>query len=302
MTVLVIGNCTVDLSFAVPRFPRAGETLLARERRVDLGGKGANQALVAYRFGSETRLAAPIGRDPEGDWAVAKLGAEGLDTGLILRSDTATDQSILYVTPDGENTIVSSHGAAASATPAWAIATVDRAPAATSLLMQGNLTLSTTRAALEAARARGFRTLVNPAPIQYGYESLFPLTGVAILNAGEARDLGGATDPIEAATAIHRSGVPAVIVTLGAGGAVLIDRDGRRSFPAPKVTAIDTVGAGDTFCGALAACLDRGIGIGVAIAVAVESASLAVTRQGTQSSFPGTAEAAAILARHESRP
>lgn len=302
MSVLVIGNCTVDLSFAVARFPRAGETLLARERRVDLGGKGANQALVAHRFGSETRLAAPIGRDAEGDWAVAKLGAEGLGTDLILRSDTATDQSILYVTPDGENTIVSSHGAAASATPAWAIETVERAPVGTSLLMQGNLTFETTRAALAAARGRGFRTLVNPAPIQYGFEFLFPLTDVAILNAGEARDLGGRPEPIESATAIHEGGVPTVIVTLGADGAVLIDRDGRRGFPAPKVTAVDTVGAGDTFCGALAACLDRGIAIDMAIAVAVESASLAVTRQGTQSSFPSATEAAAILARHESRP
>jgi ribokinase len=302
VSVLVIGNCTVDLSFAVERFPRAGETLLARERRVDLGGKGANQALVAHRFGVDARLAAPIGRDPEGDWAFARLAGEGLDTASILRSDTATDQSILYVTPDGENTIVSSHGAAASATPAWAVETVERAPAGTSLLMQGNLTLETTRAALAAARGRGFRTLVNPAPIQYGYGSLFPLTDIAILNVVEARELGGADDPIEAATAIHAGGVPSVIVTLGARGAVLIDRGGRRSVPAPAVAAIDTVGAGDTFCGALAACLDRDIAIGTALAVAVESASLAVTRRGTQSSFPSAAEAAAILARHESRP
>jgi ribokinase len=299
VSVLVIGNCTVDLSFAVPRFPRAGETLLARERHVDLGGKGANQALVAYRFGAETRLAAPIGRDPEGDWAVAKLGAEGLGTDAILRSDTATDQSILYVTPDGENSIVSSHGAAASATPDWAVAAVVGAPAATSLLMQGNLTLETTRAALAAARGRGFRTLLNPAPIQYGYDSLFPLTDIAILNAGEARELGGDPDPIVAATAIHAGGVPSVIVTLGRAGAVLIGRAGRRDFPAPAVTAIDTVGAGDTFCGGLAACLDRGVAIGTAIAIAVEAASLAVTRRGTQASFPSAAEAAAIRTRHE---
>jgi ribokinase len=301
-SVLVIGNCTVDLSFAVPRFPRAGETLLAHERRVDLGGKGANQAIVARRFGARTLLAAPIGRDAEGDWAWARLQAEGLPLHGIQRTDTATDQSIIYVTPEGENSIVSSHRSAARATADWARSAVAAAPPGTILVMQGNLSLSTTCAALGAARARDLRTVVNPAPIQYGYEGIFQLTDVALLNEVEARELGGGDDAIAAAQAIHESGVGTVIVTLGAQGAVAISRSGRERMPAPSVAAVDTVGAGDVFCGALVACLARDAGLLAALRVAVEAASLSVTRRGTLSSFPSAAEAAAILEHHSIAP
>jgi ribokinase len=301
-SVIVIGNCTVDLSFAVPRFPKAGETLLAHERRVDLGGKGANQAIVAHRFGVETLLAAPIGRDVEGDWACARLAAEGLSPAGIQRTDTATDQSIIYVTPDGENSIVSSHQAAAQATPEWAEAAIAAAPAGARLLMQGNLPLATTGGALAAAHARGLPTMINPAPIQYAYDRIFPLSDVAVLNTIEAVELGRRSDPIAAGRAIHDGGVATVIVTLGAEGAVLIDGKEPTRFPAPRVTAVDTVGAGDVFCGALVACLARSIALATALRVAVEAASLAVTRPGTQASFPSAAEAAALLRSHGIAP
>jgi ribokinase len=300
--IIVIGNCTVDLSFAVPRFPKAGETLLARERRVDLGGKGANQAIVAHRFGVETLLAAPIGQDAEGDWACARLASEGLSPAAIWRTETATDQSILYVTPDGENSIVSSHQAAAQATPEWAEAVIAAAPAGAHLLMQGNLSLATTCAALAAARARGLPTMVNPAPIQYGYDRIFPLTDIAVLNEIEAVELGRLSDPIAAGRAIHNGGVATVIVTLGADGTVLIDGTGPARFPAPRVATVDTVGAGDVFCGALVACLARGVALATALRVAVEAASLAVTRPGTQASFPSAAEATSILRHHGIAP
>ena len=105
MKVIVIGNCSIDVSFSVPRLPKPGETLLARSRTVDLGGKGANQAVAAARFGAETILAAPIGSDAEGDMACARLSAEGLSLAMK-RTDTPTDQSIIYVAPDGQNCIV----------------------------------------------------------------------------------------------------------------------------------------------------------------------------------------------------
>jgi ribokinase len=296
--IIVIGNCTVDLSFTVSRFPKAGETLLALERHVDLGGKGANQAMVAHRFGVETLLAAPIGGDAEGDWACARLAAEGLSPTGIQRTDTATDQSIIYVTPDGENSIVSSHQTAAQATPEWAEATIAATPAGAHLLMQGNLSLATTYAALRAARARGLPTMINPAPIQYAYDTLFPLTEIVVLNEVEAVELGRRSDPIAAGRAIHDVGVPAVIVTLGADGAVLISGDAPIRFPAPRVAAVDTVGAGDVFCGAVAACVARNITLATALEIASEAAALTVTRRGTQASFPSATEAAAILHRY----
>jgi ribokinase len=173
--VVVIGNCTVDLSFAVPRFPRAGETLLADEKLVDLGGKGANQAVVSARFGAGTLLAAPLGRDAEGEWALARLEAEGFTCESLLRGDFSTDQSIIYVRPGGENCIVSSHQAAAAVTPDWAASILTRyAGPDDILLMQGNLALDTTLEALKAARRSKVKTLLNPAPIHYSYERLLP--------------------------------------------------------------------------------------------------------------------------------
>jgi ribokinase len=298
--VVVIGNCTVDLWFAVPRFPRAGETLLADEKLIDLGGKGANQAVVAARFGAKTLLAAPLGRDAEGEWALARLKAEGFPRDTLLRGDFSTDQSIIYVKPGGENCIVSSHEAAAAATPEWAANILaSYAGPKDILLMQGNLAMDTTLEALKTARRSGMRTLLNPAPIHYGYEHLLPWSDIVVLNEIEAMDLGGEHDPIASAQAIHDRGVPYALVTLGHEGAVLIGGDyDLLRVPAPIVDAIDTVGAGDTLCGALAASLAKGLEIAKALRVAVDAASLAVTRKGSQSSFPTATEAAQIFAGH----
>jgi ribokinase len=299
--VVVIGNCTVDLSFAVPRFPRAGETLLAHEKLMDLGGKGANQAVVAARFGAKTLLAAPLGRDAEGEWALARLTAEGFPRETLLRGDFSTDQSIIYVKPGGENCIVSSHEGAAAATPEWA-ANILASYAGPNdiLLMQGNLAMDTTLEALKTARRSGMRTLLNPAPIHYDYEHLLRWSDIVVLNEIEAMDLGGKHDPIAGGQAIHDRGVPYALVTLGHEGAVLIGGDyDLLRLPAPMVEAIDTVGAGDTLCGAFAAALARGFEIAKALRVGVDAASLAVTRKGSQSSFPTATEAAQILARHE---
>jgi len=113
-------------------------------------------------------------------------------------------------------------------------------------------------------------------------------------------ELGERDDPIAGGRTIHARGVPYAIVTLGHEGAVLIGGDdGVLRVPAPVVEAIDTVGAGDALCGALAAALARGFEIAKALRVGIEAASLAVTRKGSQSSFPTVTEAAKILARHE---
>lgn len=297
-SVLIIGNCTVDLSFMVPRFPKAGETLLAHERLTDLGGKGANQAIASSRFGARTFLAAPIGRDADGDWACMRLAAEGLPPDGILRTETATDQSILYITPDGENSIVSTHSAAALATPDWVEGVLSGVASGTIVLMQGNLSLAATETAMAFARSRGLRTVLNPAPIQYAFDTIFPVTDILILNETEAIELGGGSDAVAAAEALHQNGVETVVVTLGAKGCVTFAGREKIDTPAPRVTAIDTVGAGDVFCGTLVACLGRNAPLRVALTIAVEAASLAVTRRGTQSSFPSIGEANAILERH----
>lgn len=296
--ILVIGNCTVDLSFIVPRFARAGETILASEKAMDLGGKGANQAVAAGRFGADANLASPIGCDADGEWAMARLAAEGIRCDDLLRTSTATDLSLIYITPDGENSIVSTHGAAASASVEWAQAIVAAAPDGTILLMQGNLSLETTRAALKAARERGLTTVVNPAPIQFAYDSIFPFTDILVVNETEAMDLGGEANPIASARALHSGGISTVIVTLGAKGAVAFTEQGAIEIASSPVAVLDTVGAGDVLCGTLVAILGLGADLPLALRVAVDAATLAVTRRGTQSAFPSSEEARELMIRN----
>jgi ribokinase len=299
MKVIVVGNCTVDLSFAVPCLPRAGETVLASERRVDLGGKGANQAVVASRFGAQTILAAPIGRDSDGEWACGHLAAEGLSLAALWRSEAPTDQSVIWVSSDGENSIVSTHHAALEASPQWAEDILaGHAEPGDILLMQGNLSVETTRAALVAGRRAGMTTVLNPAPVQPGYAALLPLAHIAVLNRVEAIMLGGDDDALHAGASIHAAGVPQVIVTLGAEGAVLMNGRDVVHLPSHKVRVVDSVGAGDTLCGAFVAALTRGLPAPRALALAVESASLTVTRKGTQASFPTRAEGEALCEKY----
>jgi ribokinase len=296
MVVVVIGNCTLDLTFRVARFPRPGETLLATAKATDIGGKGANQAVVVARAGVEVAFLAAIGRDAEGTAIRERLLSEGIDLVHLLSCTAPTDQSIIYVTPDGENSIVSSHDAAASIGPQQADALLKRLRPGDILLMQGNLSLTTTLHCLREARRLGAITVLNPAPINYAYDQLWPFVDVAIVNEVEAVELGGAPEPLTAGGALLGRGVRQVVVTLGAQGAVVMAEDARAAMPAGRVAAVDTAGAGDVFCGVFVAGLARGLAPELAIRPAVAAATLSVTRPGTQSSFPSTQELCRIFA------
>jgi ribokinase len=294
MTILVIGNATVDLSFEVDHLPEPGETLLARSRLVDAGGKGLNQAIVAHRAGAAVTYVAAIGDDADGQIICRRLLDEEMDLAHLRIREGATDQSIIYLDPQGENAIVSTAAMATSLGAADAAAPLDALQNGDLLLMQGNLSRTTTEACLIEARRRGARTLLNPAPIAFDYAGLWPIVDVAIVNEVESRVLGGIEPHDAAARRLLALGAGAVIVTLGAAGALVVTRDGVRPVPAPTVTVVDTAGAGDVFCGVLAAALARGRSLADAVPLAVTAASLAVTRRGTSSAFPSAAELAAL--------
>ena len=293
--VHVVGNCTIDTFFRLDRFPEPGETLIATGHDVDLGGKGANQAVVAARFGVETRLVAPLGDDVEGTSARDRLAAEGLAGNGLMRVGHATDQSIVYVNSSGENTIVSSVAAARAMTPTMALAVLDVA-AHDIVMVQGNLTRATTLAVLRRARERGARTFVNPAPIQWGYADVWPLADVAVLNRVEAQVLLGTRDPRKTLAALRAAGVRCAAITLGAEGAVVGDASGATfDKPAIDTNVVDTAGAGDTFCGALAAALARDYSIEAGLDLALRAAAITVARTGTQSAFPTRYEVSDLL-------
>ena len=295
-TVLVIGNCTLDIAFHVPRFPRPGETVLADSSARDLGGKGANQAVVAARSGAPVAFCAALGADENGAAMRARLAAEGVGTDHLATPPAPTDESIIYVTPQGENSIVSTHAAAASMDMALARPVLAAARAGDILLMQGNLAHEVTRGCLEEGRRRATVTVLNPAPIQYEYEAIWPFVDCAIVNEVESEHLTGSADPATAARRLVERGVRQVAVTLGARGALVAEDESIREIPAEPVEAVDTTGAGDVFCGVLAASMACGLGVGPAARGAVRAATLSVTRHGTQRAFPSRSEIERILA------
>jgi len=294
MTVFVLGNITIDLIFRVQHFPNPGETVLAVRRDVDLGGKGANQAVIASRFGADVRLVAALGDDADGHLARERLGAETMDLSGLITVDAATDQSVITVDRSSENFIVSSHAAAACLTPAIAPAAIGTLAPGDWLLVQGNLSQAATLAGLETAKRQGAMTLFNPAPIHWDVQPLLSLVDLVVLNQVELETLTRTDDPTQGGQQLLANGVKRTIVTLGNDGAAIVDADGTSHMAALDVDAVDTAGAGDTFCGTLAAGLAEGADLQTAARLGIAAAALTVTRAGTHSAFPTPAEAKAM--------
>ena len=292
----VVGNATLDTLIRLDRFPQPGETVVARGADEDLGGKGANQAIVVARCGQSVRLRAALGGDPPGERIRRALANEGVSDGLAIWPGP-TDRCVIYVDAEGENTIVSLIEAARAFDPVEDMRGANDLAPGDWLLMQGNLRPEVTRACLSLAREKGARTALNPSPTYEAPEYDWRQVDLAIVNRVEAVALGGASDPLEAAHALRGAGVGVVALTLGAEGVALIGPDGMISAPAPRVEAVDTVGAGDVFCGTLIAARAAGRDWRKALSVAVAAASVSVTRRGVLASFPTRGEMAALLAR-----
>jgi ribokinase len=287
MTLYVVGNVCVDTTFYLDRLPRPGETVNARSTRRGVGGKGANQAVAAARTGAAVALRAALGRDAEADFLKATLAADLPLDGLAVL-DKPTDRSSILVDGHGENIIVTAADCAGAFDPS-----ADLASLATGdhLLMQGNLGADVTKTCLDAGRARGVLTILNPSPLG----AALPEADVVVVNTVEAEALTGLADPAAAAHRLSRDGEASVIVTLGARGALLLERGEPRLLPAPAVTAVDTSGAGDVFAGVLSGCLARGLPLVATVTVGVAAAAIAVTRRGTLAACPSRAEIAALI-------
>jgi ribokinase len=288
--VLVVGSINVDVSLTCSRLPAAGETVLADSVHRSGGGKGANQAVGAARAGgASTTLLGAVGDDADGAAMLADLAAAGVGCERVARSASLpTGLALITVDRSAENTIVVAAGANASVE----VTEADREAieAADVVLAQLEIPQATVVAAARGRR-EGVPFILNAAPSAPLSADLVAEVDLLVVNEHEARDLTG-LDDLDAATARLLQQVPAVLVTLGASGARLLRRDEPALFvPAPEVEAIDTVAAGDTFCGVLAAALARGESDLAAMRLGSAAASLAVQRRGAQSSVPTLDEA-----------
>ncbi|MCP2264081.1 ribokinase [Promicromonospora thailandica] len=294
-TVVVVGSANVDLVVDVPRHPAGGETILGGDLRRTPGGKGANQAVAAARAGgADTSFVGALGRGESAELLLASLGGAGVRTETVDRVDAPTGTALITVSPDGENAIVVAPGA--NSRVRVGAAQARRIAAADVVLAQLEIPLGTvTAAALE--RRQGALFVLNAAPSRELPDTLWREVDVLVVNEHEAADLAGAAGTPEDLASALLDRVPAVVVTLGAEGSLVARRDTDPvRVPAARVDAVDTTGAGDTYCGVLAAGLARvGLaGLADAARLAGAAAALAVTRPGAQDAVPDAAEVAAL--------
>ncbi len=298
MDAYVIGNVAIDETLAVSAMPEPGASILGTEQSRDLGGKGANQAVVMARSGLRTHLVAGVGEDLRGELVRQRLAAEPLIERLVSITGRSTDFSIILTTPDGENAIVTTTDCAQNLNAAQATAALKDAQPADLAVLQGNLSDEVTRSVLEAARSRKMVTAFNPSPLRPFFGDLWSLIDIAFLNEGEAMALAGTVGE-DAARKLLASGVKTVVLTLGRNGAMLATEEDIIQVPAAPCAVVDTTGAGDTFMAtALASAALRGTALDrTAIEHASKASALTVSRPGTQSAFPTVEELAAILDR-----
>jgi ribokinase len=298
--VCVVGSFVYDLSVTVPVLPRRGESVLGSDLRAQPGGKGFNQAIAAARAGAPTSIVGRVGTDSYGDAFVATLAADGVDGRGVSRDPLEpTGLGFPFVeSSTGDNAIVVVLGANATLSSADVDAASAEIAGAAVVLLQFEVPLAANVRAAQLARASGALAILNPAPAAAVPSALAAHLDLVVTNLVEAQTLLDSVDTSPehlVARLREHLGVPRCIVTLGEDGAVVADDDGVRRHPAPRVDCVDSVGAGDTFCGYLAAHLAAGDDIDTAVTWACGAGAQAVTRRGAAAAVPSAEDVAALL-------
>jgi ribokinase len=265
------------------------------------GGKGANQAVAAARAGgADTWFLGALGRDDGAGLLLRSLTAAGVHEDLVARVDGATGTALIWITEDGENTIIVAPGA--NTDVAVSDAAAARIAGADAVLAQLEIPVETV---LAAARARrdGAIFVLNAAPSRNLPPQLWDEIDVLVVNVHEARDLARTTGtgtgddvatPAQLAMSLLER-VPAAVITLGGDGALVAERGSAPvSVAAPTIVPVDTTGAGDAFCGVLAAALTGGTPLADAARLASAAGALTATRPGAQAAVPTAAETAEL--------
>lgn len=282
----------MDLVTRAPRLPAGGETLIGHSFATVSGGKGANQAVAAARLGAQVAMVGCVGSDDYGVQLRDALLAEQIDCQAVSVGEGSSGVALIVVDDNSQNAIVIVAGANAAMTPA----VIDRFDAvlqdADVVICQLEIPDATVGHALKRARALGKTVILNPAPASRPLPAdWFAAIDYLIPNESEAAALSGLpVDSLQtaekAASHLLAMGASKVIVTLGAEGSLFANGKGFEHFPAPKVKAVDTTAAGDTFVGGFAAALAAGSSEAEAIRYGQIAAALSVTRAGAQPSIP----------------
>lgn len=303
--VIVVGSANTDFTVKVTRLPRPGETVSGGDFRVSYGGKGANQAMAARKAGAQVDLLAKIGTDAHGQRLFDHLTASGLPAEGLLRDEREpAGVALIAVDRQGRNQIVVASGSNHTLDVSDLRGFEDRLTEAGLLLCQLEIPLAVVEYALKTARHRAVTTLLNPAPAPDAPlpEDLLAAVDILVPNEVEAEALTGVPvkdidDAKTAAAVLHDSGCPTVIITMGDRGALVSAKGRSRHLPAFQVSPVDSVAAGDAFCGALAAALVEGRDLQAAARLAAAAGALCTTRRGAQEALPSRREIDEFLAR-----
>ncbi|MBI3738525.1 MAG: ribokinase [Chloroflexi bacterium] len=299
--ILVIGSINADLVVRAARFPAPGETLQGSDLATIPGGKGANQAVAAARLSASVSMTGRVGNDSFGSTLIDNLKQNRVDVSRIIRDDSAaTGTAIIIVDANGQNSIVLSPGANAK------VGQADVKAASFSdfnlLLLQLEIPTETVLHAARLANQNGLRVLLNPAPAKEIPDELIALADFILPNETELSLLiGKPVSDVKSAESAARSlvarGAKVVIVTLGANGALIVDKTRATHIPSFKVNVVDTTAAGDAFIGGFAIALLNGKSLETAVQYASACGALAVTKFGAQTSLPTAIDVENFLKR-----
>lgn len=296
--ITVFGSINLDLIGKVSRIPQPGETVPGESFTTAPGGKGANQALAAKRAGATVKLVGAAGRDIMGEQALELLKQGGVDLSAVKRLDQQQGVAMIMVDEAGENII----GIVPGTNGAMSIDDADEAVGNLGqndvLVVQQEIPQAATMRALGLARLNGVTSILNTAPFLDTTAAVAGTASIVVANETEFALLSGATsgDLQTAMSLWATSRKQTIIVTLGPDGAMAATPEELFHVPAPQITPVDTVGAGDTFVGYLAAGLDAGLDLRSAMQRAAVAASLACLKPGAQPAVPTAAEVDAALA------
>ncbi len=287
--IVVVGSLNVDHTLRVRRLPAAGETLRASGAHSCFGGKGANQALAAARAGGEVALIGCVGGDAFGDRYLQYLRDEGIRTDGITKVAAPTGSAFIAVDDAGENTILFNPGANDALEPQHLDSHASLIRSAAVLLLQLECPWSTILHAARMAVASGVPIILNPSPLSPEFIATGLPCDTLIVNEHEATMLSATTlDELEAQPrrALERMHCRQLIVTRGGNPTLALTAERAFRVAPPRVTPVDTVGAGDAFAGAFAVALAGGEELTQAVRFANAAGALATQRIGAQSSIP----------------
>ena len=283
--IYVLGSMNMDMTVVSPRFPVLGETINGQSFSTAHGGKGANQAVAAARLGANVNMCACIGKDVYGKELKNALDDEGINTEYVLETGSSTGVAFITLV-DGDNTIIVVKGANANVTCSQADEFLVNAKEGDVLLVQLETDFETVEYALKLAKSKDMISVLNPAPADSDSYRLCEYCDYVIPNETELKTITGSDDIAVSLKTIKEKYGCIPVATLGSQGCAYYSDDSVKYLPCEKVRAVDTTGAGDTFCGAFCTALSEGKPIAECLNFALKCATLSVTRKGAQPSIP----------------